>query len=100
MSDDDLAQPHQRLSATIRGQVQGVNFRAYTARKGRELGLTGWVRNRSDGSVETVAEGERAALQSFLDFLHVGSPSAKVTNVDVTWQMATGEFDDFRVSYW
>lgn len=94
-----LDQAMRRLHAIVHGRVQGVNFRSYTVREASELGLTGWVRNVRDGTVETLAEGERENLDRFLAFLHVGSPSAIVTKVEVDWQMASGEFDDFRVRY-
>jgi acylphosphatase len=88
-----------RLHAIVHGRVQGVNFRSYTFRKAVELSLSGWVRNVHDGTVETVAEGEREQLSDFLAFLHVGSPSATVTHVDFDWQEATGEFREFLVRY-
>lgn len=94
-------QPTQlaRLHAIVEGIVQGVNFRYYTVRKAHSLGLTGWVANRWDGTVETVAEGLRSALTEFLAFLHEGPPSAHVTRVHVWWEEPTGEFSDFRVRY-
>src|SRR5512137_2270255 len=55
-----------RLHAVISGIVQGVNFRYYTTRQAQELGLTGWVANRWDGSVEVVAEGARSQLEDLL----------------------------------
>jgi len=88
-----------RLHAIVEGRVQGVNFRYHTVRIAHRLGLTGWVANRWDGSVETVAEGPRPALQEFLAFLHRGSPAAVVTRVNARWEEPTGEFDDFRVRY-
>ncbi len=98
MSDPQLTQ-RARLHAIVEGIVQGVNFRYYTVRKARSLGLTGWVANRWDGTVETVAEGPREALREFLTFLHEGPPSAHVTNVTVRWAEPTGEFSDFRIAY-
>lgn len=89
----------QRLHAIVRGRVQGVNFRATTSRQAATLGLTGWVRNRSDGSVEVVAEGAKAQLQSLRQFLNEGPPAANVTSVDTSWEKPTGEFDRFRVRF-
>lgn len=63
--------------------MQGVFFRAWTQQQARDLGVSGWVRNCSDGSVEVHLEGEVAALRSLLQRLHRGPPSAKVENVHV-----------------
>ncbi len=87
----------QRLHAIVYGRVQGVNFRYYTVGKANELGLTGWVRNKWDGTVEVVAEGPSQALQEFYRWLFRGSPSARVDDVKAEWSEATGEFHDFRV---
>ncbi|MBN1309901.1 MAG: acylphosphatase [Anaerolineae bacterium] len=91
--------PLRRLHTVVHGRVQGVNFRAYTLEKAFSLSLKGWVRNTFSGTVEAVAEGDENALKEFLDFLHIGSPSASVTHVDVTWEEATGKFEDFQVRY-
>ncbi len=90
---------HARLHAIVSGVVQGVNFRYYTSRQAESLGLTGWVVNRWDGAVEVVAEGPRADLQTLLDWLGHGPPSATVTGVQVEWEQATGEHTTFRVRY-
>jgi acylphosphatase len=89
----------KRLHATVQGRVQGVNFRTYTSRKANELGLKGWVRNRLDGDVETIAEGDQSALEQFLVFLHEGSPSASVSAVEVVWEEVSNEFTGFHVWY-
>lgn len=89
----------ERLEAIVHGRVQGVNFRYYTRQRARELGLTGYVRNLWDGTVEVVAEGPPAALARLLDFLHRGPPAAIVVQVETRWKPATGEFHDFRVVY-
>jgi acylphosphatase len=88
-----------RMHAVVHGRVQGVNFRYYTVRTAQRLGLTGWVANRWDGAVETVAEGRREALDEFLQFLHRGPPSSMVQQVDVKWETPTGEFERFGVRY-
>ncbi len=95
----DSSAPQARVHARVFGRVQGVNFRYYTTRTARRLGLTGWVANRRDGTVEAVAEGERSALDEFVDFLHRGSPAASVDEVDVDWGDPSGGFDSFRVRY-
>lgn len=66
----------------IRGVVQGVGFRAWTVRTATRLGLSGWVRNRPDGSVEAWAEGDPAALEELVRACHRGPPGASVTAVE------------------
>jgi len=95
----DPETPEARLHATIHGRVQGVSFRYYTTRTARRLDLTGWVANRWNGTVETIAEGRQKALEEFRAFLHQGSPSAFVQQVDAQWKAPTGEFERFRVRY-
>ena len=97
MSDDDT--PALRLHAIVSGIVQGVNFRAYTQREAARLGLTGWVQNRWDGTVETVAEGPRDALAAFEAYLHRGPSAAYVDDVEATYSEATGEFRAFNIRY-
>ncbi len=87
------------LHAEVQGVVQGVNFRWYTQRRASDLGLAGFVRNLSDGSVEVVAEGPRGSLESLLDFLRVGPSSAVVESVETCWSSPTGEFNRFEVRY-
>jgi acylphosphatase len=96
---EEQTSPEARLHAKVRGRVQGVSFRYYTLETAKRLGLTGWVVNRWDGSVETIAEGPRRALDEFLSFLHRGPPAAMVESVDEKWPSPTGEFGDFRVRY-
>ena len=89
--------PDQRMHARILGRVQGVGFRYYVMTAATELGLTGWVRNRRDGSVEVLAEGEVDQLKSLSRALKHGSRSSAVTEVKAELQPATGEFDSFFV---
>jgi acylphosphatase len=79
----------------ITGRVQGVFYRGWAVEQARALGLKGWIRNRSDGSVEAVAYGEPHAVDEFIARCRQGSPSARVERVDV--QTADGEPPkDFR----
>jgi acylphosphatase len=93
MSNDELS----RLHAIIHGRVQGVGFRAFVIENGLTLGAKGWARNKWDGTVEVVAEGDRQVLERFLVLLHRGPRMANVTQVDVDWQAPTGEFYSFSV---
>lgn len=68
----------------VRGHVQGVGFRWWCARRAAELGVSGWVLNRPDGSVEIVAEGPGAAVDALHDWAVHGPPGAHVTSVDAT----------------
>lgn len=88
---------HEQLHALVHGWVQGVNFRYFTLMLAEELGLTGWVRNLPDRTVEVVAEGPRAALESLLAHLNEGPPAARVLNVDADWREASGQFRDFQI---
>lgn len=67
----------------ISGTVQGVFFRASTKKKAEELGITGWVQNCSDGTVEIEAHGSDAAMQEFIDWCHIGPEMASVENITV-----------------
>ena len=87
----------QCLHAIVHGQVQGVNFRYYTLLQAQALHLTGWARNRPDGTVEVIAEGPRAALDDLLDYLRHGPSHASVDRVDVEWREPTGRFAQFQV---
>lgn len=94
-----MTDTHARLHATVKGMVQGVSFRYYTQERALQLGLTGWVRNRPDGSVEALAEGPRPALDQLLAFLHQGPPMASVSEVRAEWAAASGEFRRFDVRF-
>ena len=78
----------------ISGRVQGVGFRFYLQKKAREYGLTGWVRNRHDGSVEALIQGGPEAVETMTAWARRGPPSAVVAEVRVT--EASGEFAAFE----
>ena len=63
------------------GSVQGVFFREYTRRRAEALGITGWVRNRGDGSVEALISGEEPQTKKMLEWFYQGSPASSVHNV-------------------
>lgn len=67
----------------VTGRVQGVWFRASARQEGQRLGLLGWVRNRPDGSVEAMAQGETGAVESLEEWLHRGPELARVDGVEV-----------------
>lgn len=88
----------KRVQMTVRGRVQGVFFRASAQREARRLGITGWVRNRADGSVEILAEGEEAGLRELVAFCSKGPSTARVDRVETRWRKYTGEFPDFKIT--
>ena len=89
----------ERVHVVVQGRVQGVYFRASARNRARRLGLSGWVRNCPDGSVELLAEGEKNVLEQLIAWSRQGPPAAHVTEVQVAWQAATGEFAGFEVKY-
>ncbi|MFX1319796.1 MAG: acylphosphatase [Promethearchaeota archaeon] len=87
------------IQALVQGRVQGVFFRAYTRDKAHQLGVTGWVRNNPDGTVECYAQGEDPAIEEFIRFLHRGSPSAYVDNVAIIEVQVDSTLRDFKITY-
>ena len=86
-----------RARLVIAGWVQGVYFRASARDVADAQRLAGWVRNRMDGAVEAVVEGEKAAVQAFIVWCHKGPPGAEVADVQVTMEPYTDEYQGFRI---
>jgi acylphosphatase len=80
----------------VHGSVQGVFFRASTQSQASEHSLTGWVRNRPDGTVEIHAEGEKESLDRFIEWCRQGPPAANVQRLDLDW-VASQSLSDFEV---
>ena len=78
---------------TAHGSVQGVGYRAACAQAAISLGLKGWVRNRSDGTVEVMATGTVLQLEALRNWMQSGPPASRVTHVDV--EPGQGRFEDF-----
>lgn len=72
-----------RARVFIYGQVQGVGLRAGTAKKADKLGISGWIRNRADGRVETLIVGKSDKIEEILDWFEKGPSAANVEKVDV-----------------
>lgn len=79
-----------RAHVFVSGKVQGVYYRATTRDTAGEAGVDGWVKNLADGRVEAVFEGERAAVESMVEWCHTGSQNARVDGVDVEYGDPTG----------
>jgi acylphosphatase len=88
-----------RVRLIIRGRVQGVWFRESTRREAVSLGVTGWVRNLPDGSVEAVVEGPEDRVRRLVSWCHKGPPAAVVSRVDETQESWEGELAGFDVVF-
>ena len=88
-----------RAHAIISGRVQGVFFRMETKRAADGFGVFGWVRNRRDGTVEAVFEGDRDRVDAVLEWCKEGPPHARVSDVKAEWQDYAGEFRAFGITY-
>jgi acylphosphatase len=88
---------HARVHLIVKGRVQGVYFRASTVQQARHLGLTGWVMNRRDGSVEVLAEGPSDRLEELVAWCGQGPPGARVERVELQRQDFRGEFAEFQI---
>ena len=89
----------KRIHAIVHGRVQGVFFRDYTMRQGQQLGLSGWVRNLPDRTVETVFEGTTEQVDAMLEWLYTGSPASSVTEVESREEEPEGTMEGFTVRY-
>jgi acylphosphatase len=89
----------KRVQITVRGVVQGVGFRMYTQREAARLGVRGYVRNRPDGAVEIVAEGNVGAIDHLIAWAKHGPPAAEVDNVEVTDADPAGDLSDFHIRH-
>lgn len=87
----------QRIHAIVYGRVQGVGFRYSTQAEAMRLNLTGYVRNRPNGTVEIVAEGHPSAIGQLLEWANQGPPAAAVNQVDITYGSVNGEFSQFTI---
>lgn len=87
------------MHAIVKGLVQGVGYRFFVIRRAELLGLTGWVKNLPDRTVEVVAEGDRELLEELIKELWKGPSAAQVTDVVVNWERYTGEFKNFDVRW-
>ena len=89
----------KRVRAIVTGRVQGVWFRARTQDEARRVGVTGYVRNLPDGTVEIVAQGGEGAVNALISWARQGPPMANVISVQVTEVPAEEEFSEFEVRF-
>jgi acylphosphatase len=91
------ADRHAHLRMVVSGRVQGVFFRGAAAAQARALGIGGYARNLDDGTVEIVAEGDRAVLETMVAWAHRGPSAAHVEEVQVEWGQTLENFNEFQV---
>lgn len=89
----------KRVHLIIHGTVQGVNFRYSTRKKALELGIYGWVRNKKDGNVEVIAEGDTDIIDEFIDWCRVGPGMADVTKVEIEEVSKLTNLTEFSILY-
>jgi acylphosphatase len=87
-----------RAHIVVKGRVQNVGFRAHVEYHATQIGgITGWVRNVGNDTVEVVAEGERATVEKFIEFVKQGPRVSRVDEANVEYEEPTGEFKEFGV---
>lgn len=86
-----------RASIRVKGRVQGVFFRQFTRETAQLHGVTGWVRNLQNGDVEAVIEGPELAVREVVSWCRKGPSAARVDELLVDWNPASGEFSGFSV---
>ncbi|KAI8939266.1 hypothetical protein NX059_005092 [Plenodomus lindquistii] len=87
----------KRISFKVEGQVQGVNFRSFTQKQAKSIGVTGFVTNASDGSVQGEAQGSDDKIKEFVQHLHKGPPASSVSDVDTSDISAKSDESSFNV---
>jgi acylphosphatase len=85
------------MHAVVIGKVQGVAYRTYVQESATNLGLVGYVKNESDGSVFVLAQGIPDVLKEFVEYLNEGSLMAKVEGVAVDWRSVSATYGEFSV---
>lgn len=89
----------EEIRVIVHGRVQMVMFRDFVEHKARSLGLTGYVLNQDDGSVEVVAQGSRESLEKLIEYLHKGSFLARVERVDTELRKPSRFYDSFDIVF-
>jgi acylphosphatase len=87
------------ISISVKGLVQGVFYRSNTERVASELGLKGWVKNESDGSVSILAQGEKEQLDKLVEWCHKGPDASRVDSVSVTELENNEDLSEFHTEY-
>lgn len=88
-----------RAHVNISGRVQGVWFRVETQKAAVRYGVKGWVRNKTDGSVEALFEGGQSEVENILNWCKTGAPLSRVEHVETVWEGFSGEFESFEITH-
>ena len=88
-----------RAHVIVKGVVQGVFFRAHTQKEAEKHAVLGWVKNKEDGTVEAVFEGNQAEVEALVQWCHTGPPFSRVEQADIKWENYTGKFSGFSILY-
>lgn len=88
-----------RARVVVTGRVQGVFFRMETKRTADRWGVAGWVKNRRDGAVEAVFEGEKKNVLAIVEWCRTGPPHSKVEDIDIKWEDDTEGLEGFYIKY-
>lgn len=88
-----------RVHILVSGLVQGVFFRFHTMRKALEFGVRGWVKNRRDGKVEVLCEGQEKNVKMMIEWCTKGPEGAFVSKTELMWEEYEGEFETFQITY-
>jgi len=87
-----------RAHVVISGRVQGVFFRVETQRAAESIGVRGWVRNRPEGTVEAVFEGQSEKVKQAIEWCWKGSPASQVSDVQLKWEDPQGDCPSFSIT--
>ena len=98
MESDNMTEK-ARCHVIVSGSVQGVCFRMETKRVAESYGVTGWVRNNRNGTVEAVFEGEKKDVTSVIEWCKKGPLNSKVNRVDIDEEIYAGEFEGFNIRF-
>jgi acylphosphatase len=88
-----------QVKLIIQGRVQGVFYRAHIQKAAKEIGVTGYVKNRPDGSVEAVFQGGQASVDKMIQWCWTGSPACAVSDVSVEKNPILSDFESFTITY-
>ena len=89
----------KRFHVVIHGKVQGVYFRDYTKAEALKLGVAGWIKNKPDGTVEAVIEGDTDKVDMMIKWLEGGSPGSEVSKIEVREERPYGETGAFNIRF-